>query len=78
MEAEKFEPQDDSTGKPIEWEAFYKNYRKPGYIQGFEIVNKLGGGVFGIVFKARRGEGMVANHCAKAWVREEDPGTSRV
>ncbi len=39
---------------PIEWEAFYRNYRKPGYVPGFEIVNKLGGGVFGLVFKARK------------------------
>ncbi|MHC5062843.1 MAG: serine/threonine-protein kinase, partial [Planctomycetota bacterium] len=54
MEAEKFEPTEESEGQPIEWEAFYKNYRKPGYIQGFEIVNKLGGGVFGIVYKARK------------------------
>src|SRR5204862_508178 len=29
-------------------------YRKPGYVPGFEIVNKLGGGMFGLVFKARK------------------------
>jgi serine/threonine protein kinase len=39
---------------PIQWESFYRNYRKPGYVSGFEIVNKLGGGVFGMVFKARK------------------------
>lgn len=38
----------------MDWEAFYKNYRKPDYIPGFEIINKLGGGVFGAVFKARK------------------------
>ena len=38
----------------IDWEAFYRNYRKPGYVPGFEIVNKLGGGMFGLVFKARK------------------------
>jgi len=38
----------------IDWESFYRNYRKPGYVPGFEIVNKLGGGVFGMVFKARK------------------------
>ena len=38
----------------IDWESFYRNYKKPGYIQGFEIVNKLGGGAFGLVFKARK------------------------
>jgi serine/threonine protein kinase len=39
---------------PIDWEAFYRDYRKPGYVPGFEIVNKLGGGMFGLVFKARK------------------------
>ena len=38
----------------IDWEAFYRNYRKPGYVAGFEVVNKLGGGMFGLVFKARK------------------------
>ncbi|MEQ1631415.1 MAG: serine/threonine-protein kinase [Planctomycetota bacterium] len=38
----------------IDWEAFYRDYRKPGYVPGFEIVNKLGGGMFGLVFKARK------------------------
>jgi len=38
----------------MDWESFYKNYRKPDYIPGYEIINKLGGGVFGAVFKARK------------------------
>ena len=38
----------------VDWEAFYRSYRKPGYLPGFEIVNKLGGGMFGLVFKARK------------------------
>ena len=36
------------------WEAFYANYRKPGYVRGFEITTKLGAGMFGLVFKAVR------------------------
>jgi serine/threonine protein kinase len=47
----------DAESEPfgrIDWEAFYRDYRKPGYVSGFEIVNKLGGGMFGLVFKARK------------------------
>jgi tRNA A-37 threonylcarbamoyl transferase component Bud32 len=38
----------------MDWERFYRSYRKPGYVPGYEIINKLGGGVFGIVYKARK------------------------
>lgn len=38
----------------MNWESFYRNYRKPDYIHGYEIINKLGAGVFGAVFKARK------------------------
>ncbi len=44
-------PRDPS---PIDWEAFYHGYRKPGYVPGFEILHKIGGGAFGIVFRARK------------------------
>ena len=54
MQAESFESPAGSDENPIDWEAFYANYRKPGYIPGYEIVNKLGGGMFGMVFKARK------------------------
>ncbi|MCR9246360.1 MAG: serine/threonine protein kinase [bacterium] len=37
-----------------DWEAFYGDYRKPGYVPGFEITTKLGGGAFGLVFRARK------------------------
>ena len=37
-----------------DWEAFYRDYRKPGYVSGFEITTKLGGGMFGLVFRARK------------------------
>ncbi|MCA8965071.1 MAG: serine/threonine protein kinase [Planctomycetes bacterium] len=37
-----------------DWEAFYASYRKPGYVPGYEITSKLGGGQFGLVFRARK------------------------
>jgi tRNA A-37 threonylcarbamoyl transferase component Bud32 len=37
-----------------DWEAFYQNYRRPDYVPGYEIVNRLGTGTFGVVFKARK------------------------
>jgi serine/threonine protein kinase len=55
MEAPRREPTPAAPATPrVDWESFYLNYRKPGYLPGFEIVNKLGGGMFGLVFKARK------------------------
>src|SRR5262245_49100689 len=56
MEAPRIEPAEPAARPPVrvDWEAFYTHYRKPGYLPGFEIVNKLGGGMFGLVFKARK------------------------
>jgi serine/threonine protein kinase len=53
MEAPRIAPE-SAVPPRVDWEAFYRNYRKPGYLPGFEIVNKLGGGMFGLVFKARK------------------------
>src|SRR5688572_25139744 len=53
MEASRSEPV-PATPAGVDWESFYRSYRKPGYLPGFEIVNKLGGGMFGLVFKARK------------------------
>jgi serine/threonine-protein kinase len=38
----------------MDWEAFYSAFRKPGFIAGYEIQNRLGGGAFGEVYKARK------------------------
>ena len=38
----------------MDWEAFYNNFRKPDFISGYEIQNRLGGGAFGDVYKARK------------------------
>ena len=53
MEANQIDSEDPAP-VVVDWEAFYRSYRKPGYLSGFEIVNKLGGGMFGLVFKARK------------------------
>lgn len=53
MEAPRID-RDGADALRVDWEAFYANYRKPGYVPGFEIQNKLGGGMFGLVFKARK------------------------
>lgn len=39
---------------PTDWESFYRNYRKPGYVAGYEIHARLGSGAFGVVFKATK------------------------
>ena len=53
MEASGIDAQPPQPAR-VDWESFYRDYRKPGYLPGFEIVNKLGGGMFGLVFKARK------------------------
>jgi serine/threonine-protein kinase len=53
MQAPRRDPVPAPTPR-VDWESFYLNYRKPGYVPGFEIVHKLGGGMFGLVFKARK------------------------
>lgn len=38
----------------MDWEAFYRRFREPDFITGYEIQNRLGGGAFGDVYKARK------------------------
>ena len=56
MSAPESAPESHSAApdRGADWEAFYRDYRKPGYVPGFEITSKLGGGMFGLVFRARK------------------------
>jgi len=38
----------------MDYESFYQELRQPDFISGYEILQKIGGGVFGEVFKARK------------------------
>lgn len=38
----------------MDWETFYNNFRQPNFVAGYEIQNRLGGGAFGEVYKARK------------------------
>ncbi len=38
----------------VDWEEFYRGFRRPGFIPGYEIQNHLGGGAFGEVYKASK------------------------
>lgn len=38
----------------MDWEHFYQNYRRPNYLPGYEVLNKLGSGAFGEVYKIRK------------------------
>jgi serine/threonine protein kinase len=38
----------------LDWEGFFRSFREPDFIPGYEILNKLGGGVFGDVYKAKK------------------------
>jgi serine/threonine-protein kinase len=38
----------------MDWERFYNHFREPDFIPGYEIQNRLGGGAFGEVYKARK------------------------
>jgi len=54
----------------MDWEHFYRHYRNPGFIPGYEILNKLGSGVFGEVYKLRKTS--IGKFYAVKFLRVED------
>ncbi len=57
------------------WEAFYRDYRKPGFVPGYEITSKLGGGMFGLVFRARKQS--IGRDYAIKFLKVDDPDVRR-
>ncbi len=43
-----------SGDRAMDWEVFYARFREPDFVPGYEIHNRLGGGAFGEVYKARK------------------------
>jgi serine/threonine-protein kinase len=44
----------DPAAAAPDWEAFHRNLRRPGYVRGYEILGKLGSGMSGHVYRARK------------------------
>ena len=45
---------DAGPRRSMDWEGFFRSFREPGFVPGYQIENKLGGGVFGEVYRARK------------------------
>lgn len=54
MPPESARPQAAPGTRDMDWEAFYNNFRQADFVPGYEIQNRLGGGAFGDVYKARK------------------------
>jgi serine/threonine protein kinase len=66
---------DAAPDRMPDWEAFYRDYRKPDYVPGFEITSQLGGGAFGLVYRARRMS--IGKDYAIKFLRVEDAAVRR-
>ncbi|MBM3975070.1 MAG: serine/threonine protein kinase [Planctomycetes bacterium] len=58
-----------------DWEAFHRDFRKPGYVPGYEITSKLGSGFSGHVYRARKAS--IGKDYAIKFLRVEDAGVAR-
>jgi hypothetical protein len=68
-------PEPAPSERAADWEAFYRDYRKPGYVPGFEITTKLGGGMSGLVFRARKQS--IGKDYAIKFLQVDDPEVRR-
>jgi serine/threonine-protein kinase PpkA len=57
----------------MDWELFYSSFRKPDFIAGYEIQNRLGGGAFGDVYKARKVS--IDKHYAIKFLKIDEPAS---
>jgi hypothetical protein len=60
----------------MDWESFYNNFRKPDFIQGYEIEHRLGGGAFGEVYKAHKPS--IEKSFAIKFLKVEDGAKERI
>lgn len=58
-----------------DWEAFHRDFRKPGYVPGYEITSKLGSGFSGHVYRARKSS--IGKDYAIKFLRVEDAEVAR-
>lgn len=65
----------DPAATAPDWEAFHRDFRKPGYVPGYEITGKLGSGFSGHVYRARKAS--IGKDYAIKFLRVEDAEVAR-
>ena len=60
----------------VDWETFYTEFRQPDFVAGYEILNRLGGGAFGEVYKARKRS--IGKAYAIKFLKIDDPQAAEV
>ncbi len=65
----------DPAAPAPDWEAFHRDFKKPGYVPGYEITSKLGSGFSGHVYRARKAS--IGKDYAIKFLRVEDAEVAR-